>query len=245
MSHYTYHDFLANLGIGGAHPGGISLTKEILQEELINQNTHILDAGCGTGQTSAYLAQTYGCQVTAIDSHPLMIKKAQQRFTKDRVNVNVVQGNIENLPFSDNLFDLILVESVTVFTNIAKSCSEFSRLLRKGGTLIDLEMTAISPFSEDETEEFQKVYGIAKIPTVQEWKNQYVESGFHSFEVKKEKSVALEINQPSLTQDSTVLPEFHPSDPIDPLLYEIWNDHQLLTEKYANYLTYNVYRVKV
>ncbi len=244
MSSYSYHDFLALLGIGGAHPGGLTLTKEVLQNEKINQDTHILDAGCGTGQTSAYLAKTFGCLVTAVDRHPLMVKKAQQRFRKDDVRVSIIQDNIENLTFNDESFDLILVESVTVFTNIEKSCGELFRVLKKGGTLFDLEMTAISPFSNEETKEFHKVYEIDKIPTLLEWKSYYLGGGFHSVELIKEKRVAQALNLQPLNTDRELLPEFNPSEHLDPLLYQVWDDHQSLTERFAQKLSYNVYRAQ-
>lgn len=52
---------LALLGIGGAHPGGFYLTKQLFDKEKITSETSILDIGCGTGQTSANLYCKYGC----------------------------------------------------------------------------------------------------------------------------------------------------------------------------------------
>ncbi|MBL5792479.1 class I SAM-dependent methyltransferase [Bacillus sporothermodurans] len=75
---YSYQDTLAYYGVGGAHPGGLSLTKQIFHNENITHTTKILDAGCGTGQTSAYLAEMYKCDVTALDIHPVMIEKAKK-----------------------------------------------------------------------------------------------------------------------------------------------------------------------
>jgi len=54
---YTYLNCLAELGVGGAHPGGFKLTQDILSAEHIGKKTTVLDAGCGTGQTAAYVAQ--------------------------------------------------------------------------------------------------------------------------------------------------------------------------------------------
>ncbi|MCR1834683.1 hypothetical protein NSA56_09745 [Oceanobacillus caeni] len=44
-----YLDCLALFGVGGAHPGGLPLTKRILSKEEIDEKQSILDAGCGTG----------------------------------------------------------------------------------------------------------------------------------------------------------------------------------------------------
>ena len=70
-----YLDFLSKFGVGGAHPGGIGLTKEIFKSERITPATRILDVGCGTGQSAAYLASKYGAIVTGIDINPVMVKK--------------------------------------------------------------------------------------------------------------------------------------------------------------------------
>ena len=71
----NYLEFLSKFGIGGAHPGGINLTKEIFQAEEMNQNSRLLDVGCGTGQTAAYLAERYGAKVTGMDINPIMVKR--------------------------------------------------------------------------------------------------------------------------------------------------------------------------
>lgn len=238
MHKYNYHDFLATLGFGGAHPGGIALTKELLKDIRIDQNSKILDAGCGTGQTSAYLVKTYGCHVTAVDSHPVMLQKAQARFSKEGVHVNLVQGDLENIPLVDASFDLVLAESVTVFTNIAKTACEYARLLRKEGILIDLEMTAVSPFSEEVTYQFTELYGMDQIPTARDWKDKFLRAGFQSIEIVKENSVVQALHGQFLETDYMELSE---SDSIDPSIYHIWNEHQLLTEKYSDRLNYNVY----
>jgi ubiquinone/menaquinone biosynthesis C-methylase UbiE len=71
---------LTSFGVGGAHPGGLKLTKNILSREYIDQKS-ILDVGCGTGQTSAYIAEKYQCAVTAIDNNTTMLEKAKKRFS--------------------------------------------------------------------------------------------------------------------------------------------------------------------
>jgi ubiquinone/menaquinone biosynthesis C-methylase UbiE len=248
MINFTYHDFLAHFGIGGAHPGGLALTIDLLKGERINSNSKVLDAGCGTGQTSAYLSRTYGCHVTALDKHPMMLQKAAQRFRKEKLDVELVRGDVENIPLAPELFDLVLVESVTVFTNISKSLKEYARVLKPKGILLDLEMTAVAPFSSQDIQQFQRLYGISQVPTEKEWKNKFQEAGLQSVEIVKEKMVASALQDLSTRTNfspSTVeLPEFNPSDPIDPNLYDIWDEHQSLTERYSDKLKYNVYRIK-
>ncbi|WP_106494743.1 class I SAM-dependent methyltransferase [Lentibacillus sp. Marseille-P4043] len=242
MKNYTYHDFLAFLGVGGAHPGGIALTKKLLRDVPINQTCNILDAGCGTGQTAAYLAQAYGCKVTGLDLHPLMIEKAQKRFAKENITVRLVEGDIENSSLLAESFDLIIAESVTVFTNITKTANEYLRLLRKGGILLDLEMTAGKSFSKEEIEGFRDVYGVDEVPLQDEWKAMFRSVGFRSVEVVKENTVEEMLHDQSFQEDSSSSPEINPSKPMDPSLYKIWDKHQLLAERFSNQLKYSVYK---
>ena len=98
ISRSIYLDFLSKFGVSGAHPGGINLTKEILKTEEINKTSRILDVGCGTGQTAAYLAEQYGAIVTGMDINPIMVEKAKNRMRKYQLPVEIIQGSIEKCP---------------------------------------------------------------------------------------------------------------------------------------------------
>lgn len=58
----NYLNSLAAFGVGGAHPGSLELTKEILGQLELTEKMKVLDAGCGTGQTIEYIAHNYNCQ---------------------------------------------------------------------------------------------------------------------------------------------------------------------------------------
>lgn len=239
MGNHTYHDFLAHLGVGGAHPGGLALTRELLKGFPINHHRKVLDAGCGTGQTAAYLARTYDWEITALDQHPLMLEKARVRFEKENITVRLVEGKLENSPFPAESFDLIIAESVTIFTDIAKTAKEYVRLLKKGGMLLDLDMTAGTSFDKEEVNAFQDLYGITQIPTADEWKQIWQTAGFTSVETVMENSVAHQSPQ----DGSWTSPELNPSHPLDPFYYQIWDQHQLLTDEFSDKLKYSVYKV--
>ena len=127
---YSYHDFLATYGIGGAHPGGIQLSTQILVNENLTSNHKVLEVGCGTGQTAQYIVKNFDCHMTVLDQHSLMLKKAADRFNKEGVMLQLVEGRAEVLPFEDSSFDYVLAESATIFTsiipefNVSESVSE-------------------------------------------------------------------------------------------------------------------------
>ncbi|WP_163970503.1 class I SAM-dependent methyltransferase [Oceanobacillus halotolerans] len=228
---YTYQDFLAYFGVGGAHPGGMSFTKELLKHIPITRDSHVLDAGCGTGQTAAFLQKDFGCSVTAIDQHPIMIEKACQRFKEGNLNIEIREENIEGTSLPSNTFDIIIAESVTIFTNIQKVVKEYARLLKDDGIVLAHEMTAKQVLSQQEMDVLQDIYAISRVPTKEEWIQLFKDAGF----LNVESIMAKNIND---------TPEFMLSNTIDPALYDIWDQHQLVTEKYADRLQYYVYRVQ-
>jgi len=238
VSELTYHDFLAKFGIGGAHPGGLALTRDILSKQSL-KGKKVLEIGCGTGQTTALLVKEIGCKVTALDQHPLMIEKAKRRFLREKVNVDLRQADAHKLPFAGNSYEVILSESVTIFTDLSKSLSEYARVLRRGGVLLLLEMTAERPLSANELHEVRSVYGTKQVPTEAEWVGRLQRAGFGQVQVLAGGSVASAMQEAN--QEGAV-PEFDPSPTIDPNLYAIGARHHELVEKYARRLGYRFYR---
>lgn len=241
MEELSYQDFLAAFGVGGAHPGGFALTSSVLQREWL-KGAELLDVGCGTGQTSVWLAKEQGCMVTAIDHHPLMIAKAKRRFFREKVEIKLRQGDAQKLPFPGGTFDFLLSESVTIFTDISQSLSEYARVLRPGGVLLLLEMTAERPLSAKELAEIKAVYGTKQVPTEAEWRGRLQRAGFDSIRVICGGSVASALEH---LDEEGVVPEFDPSPSIDEQLYEIGNQHQELVQKYSRRLGYRYYRAIV
>ncbi|WP_249728292.1 class I SAM-dependent methyltransferase, partial [Bacillus paralicheniformis] len=72
----------------------MNLSNTLFSTENITPGADILDVGCGTGQTAAYLATAYQARLTGIDIHPVMIKKAQKRMQKRRLPVRLLHGSI-------------------------------------------------------------------------------------------------------------------------------------------------------
>jgi ubiquinone/menaquinone biosynthesis C-methylase UbiE len=93
-----------------------------------------LDAGCGSGIWSVWLAER-GLDVTGLDRDPSMLAAARRRLPTGRF----LEGDLTALPFADAQFDLAL--AVTVFTFLdrcerLRAARELLRVLRPGGRLI-------------------------------------------------------------------------------------------------------------
>lgn len=171
----SYLDMLALIGEGSAHPGGFSATVELMDRLQLNEHTKLLDVGCGTGRTACYAAQKYNCQVTGLDSRPIMIEKAKQRALSNAVNVQFVCGNALRMPFKAGGFDFVMAESVTVFSSIKRLTKEYCRVTKRGGRTFNLELCRIQKIPR---KTLNSLFGIKYIPSVQAWKNYYKMAGY-------------------------------------------------------------------
>ena len=230
----AYLDLLAYFGIGGAHPGGFSLTQSILENINIPPNGSVLDIGCGTGQTAAFLAKRNNCQVTAMDNHPIMVQKAKQRFKKTKAQVKVIEGDVQNLDIVDNSFDLIIAESVIVFTDISKSLKELARVLKSDGNLIMIEMTAEQYLSEEKQKQACSLYGINEILDTDEWILRLHHAGLTQVELINTSSelIRSEIN------------DITPSSQVNMDHFDLWEQHNEFILQNQDFIGYRVFKCR-
>jgi SAM-dependent methyltransferase len=218
VAEHTYTNLLALFGIGGAHPGGLELTKEILMNDNIS-GKRLLEIGCGTGQSTLFM-HSLGVEITSIDSHPLMIEKANSRFLKSKLPIRAEQKNIENAAFSDASFDIVLSESVLSFTNIEKSLPQVFRVLKKEGVLYAIEMTKKATMAKELEEQLKQFYGIPAILLKSEWEEKCKSVGFMNVDI-----ITYSLDDLPLTE-----PEIDPSINIEEKYFKIMHQHEKLTK---------------
>lgn len=226
-----YLDFLAYFGIGGAHPGGFALTQSIMEDEIIQPFESVLDIGCGTGQTAAFLAQRFGCQVTGIDNHPIMLEKARERFKNKESRVKIIEGDAQNLNLADNSFDFIIAESVIAFTDISKTVDELARVLKSDGSLIMIEMTA-EQLSDEVRRKVFSLYGINEILNEEEWILKLQHAGFTKIEV---------INGPVDLIPSEIN-DINQSENINLDFYDLWDEHNNFIDQHPQLIGFRAFR---
>jgi SAM-dependent methyltransferase len=92
----------------------------------------LLDIGCGSGYFSK-MAKDAGASVTSIDATPELLAKAQKRVAGIDFNV----GEMEELPFEDNSFDVVCgFNSFQYATDTKNALNEAKRVLKPGGKLV-------------------------------------------------------------------------------------------------------------
>ncbi len=238
----SYQDALAYYKIDGAHPGGMALTKKIFQAEKINDQTTILDAGCGTGQTSTYLAKAFRCEVYAIDNHPEMINAASQTFSNENLPIKLFEGTVEHLPFSIHSFDYIIAESSTAFTTIPKSLSEYFRVLKPSGVLLNIDMTIEQPLSQEGKAELIDFYGVTDILREDEWVKAMKMAGFNTVDMLKSNSIFQELEEYEFDEEESINRENNID--YNEKMETVMQSHQKLLRAYGNKIGYRVFRAR-
>lgn len=99
-------------------------------------NGKILDVGCGPGFLAKELAKrSRNLHVTCIDISPYAIRLAQKNCS-GLSNVTFKIGDVCNLPFPQNSFDLVTCrDSLHHFSGVKRALKEMIRVLREGKIL--------------------------------------------------------------------------------------------------------------
>jgi ubiquinone/menaquinone biosynthesis C-methylase UbiE len=116
------------------------LTDWGLTKITIEPHSTILDVGCGGGRTVSKLAAiaTQGkvCGIDYSDDSVAVSKKTNARGI-DLGRVEIREGSVSRLPFSNDVFDLVTaVETHYFWPDLAADTREVLRVLKPGGALI-------------------------------------------------------------------------------------------------------------
>ena len=126
-----------------------SWKKKILQMVKLQKPTSILDIATGTGDLAILFAETSAKEIIGLDISQGMLDIGKKKIEAKKLNtkIQMVLGDGENIPYSDNYFDVITVAyGVRNFENLEKGLSEILRVLKPNGTFIILETSVPTQF---------------------------------------------------------------------------------------------------
>ena len=125
------------------HIRGRKATSDLANSLQLDSSTQVLDAGCGLGGASRYLATKYGCNVTGVDiTEPycrVATMLAMRLGLADRVNYR--HCDALDMPFADASFDVVWTQHATM--NISDKFMfyhEIMRALKPGGVLASYDI---------------------------------------------------------------------------------------------------------
>ncbi len=161
--------------------------NEVLAEKAdIKKSDVVLDAGCGVGGSSIFLAKRFGCKATGVTLSQKQVSSARENAKRNGVEslTTFYEMDYLNTSFVDNSFDVVwAIESVCHADNKKRFVTEAFRLLKKGGRLIIADNFASKDnynVQEDKLmEKWLNGWGINFLETSHDFENYSKNAGFN------------------------------------------------------------------
>ena len=150
-------------------------------------NEEVLDCGCGGGANIAvFLRMVDEGHVTGLDYSTVSVAKSREvnRAAIDAGRCEIVQGNVQELPFDDARFDVVTAfETVYFWPEIACCFAEVHRVLKSGGVFMITNETTGKTGAH---EKWQKLVDGLSVYTGEELEALLTGAGFARVEVDED-----------------------------------------------------------
>ena len=172
-------DFFSHLAQQG--PGSPAETIKALS--FIGElpaDAKIADIGCGTGRQTQTLAENTTVDIVAVDVFPGMIGGLNDRVKRLGLENRItgLVASMDNLPFSENEYDLIWSEGAIYNIGFEKGIREWKKYLKPGGFLVVSEATWFRGNRPEAIEKYWIDAGYAEIDTVSVKISQLEQAGY-------------------------------------------------------------------
>ncbi|HSU69540.1 MAG TPA: class I SAM-dependent methyltransferase [Tepidisphaeraceae bacterium] len=108
---------------------------ELVKFAGVGPNDRVLDVGCGTGVV-AITAARKGAKTAGLDLTSALLERARQNAAIAGVEVEFEEGDVENLPYDDGSFDVVLSQFGHMFApRPAVATAQMLRVLKLGGRI--------------------------------------------------------------------------------------------------------------
>lgn len=158
------YDFMNSAMSFGLHRRWLSKALKIITADSPRD---ILDVATGTADVAIAMARRLPeASITGIDLSEGMLEIGRRKVDKAGLGnrITLSQADCLHLPFADNSFDAITVAyGVRNFEHLLEGYKEMTRVLRKGGRLVVIELSTPTSFI---VKPFYKLYTKCVIPTV-------------------------------------------------------------------------------
>jgi SAM-dependent methyltransferase len=118
----------------------VGTTLQIVGESLaeavdVRADERVLDVAAGNGNATLAAARRFA-RVTSTDYVPALLERGRARAQAEALPVQFEVADVENLPYADGSFDVVLSTYGAMFApDHARTAHEMFRVLRRGGRL--------------------------------------------------------------------------------------------------------------
>jgi len=162
----------------------------------IKKGDHVLDLGSGAGNDCFVARALVGenGKVTGLDMTEPMIKKARENCEKLKFeNVDFVLGDIEDMPFEDNMFDIVISNCVlNLVPDKEKAFKEIFRVLKPAGRFCVSDVVIKGALSDKMKEDAVMYAGcVSGASEMKKYLKIVEETGFLNINLHKQKEIKL------------------------------------------------------
>ena len=136
-----------------------NLNNMMVQKGLVNQKARVIDLGCGSGNTSIWLAKSTGCQVFGVDLSSVRIQNAKGELEKQsesvKQRVSFEKASITDLSFHDQSFTHAWSQATIYHVpDKEKALLEAYRVLDYGGIFVFDDLIKPKPEVSDNARKY-------------------------------------------------------------------------------------------
>ena len=168
------------------HAQSLVRTNEVMADAVgIGPGDRVLDAGCGVGGSSIWLATNRNATVVGVNVSPEQVAHARNYVRQRNLigKVTILQRDYKNTGLPDESFDVVWAcESIAHSPDQRDTLREAFRLLRPGGRLIVRDVYQARPPADAEDERLMKIWYDAwvmpTLPTPEQFLAYVSQTGF-------------------------------------------------------------------
>lgn len=186
-SHLEGYNKDADLGLGCGLP---------TEHAKINPGDTVIDLGSGAGNDAFVARSIVGetGRVIGLDFAGAMLTKARNNAKKlGLANVEFVKGDIEEMPFENDLADVIVSNCVlNLVPDKVKAFSEMYRVIKPGGHFCVSDVVLVGDLPEELIDDATMYAGcVSGAVQKDEYLRMISDAGFHDISIRKEKEIVL------------------------------------------------------
>ena len=174
------------------HAQSLLRTNEVMADAVkIGPGDRVIDAGCGVGGSSIWLASERGATVVGVNVSPEQVGHAR-RFVRQRGlddRVTILQRDYKNTGLADESFDVVWAcESIAHSPDQRDTLAEAYRLLKPGGRLVVRDVYLKRPPANEEERRMMDVWYDAwvmpPLPTTEQFLSFVSGTGFSEVQME-------------------------------------------------------------
>jgi cyclopropane fatty-acyl-phospholipid synthase-like methyltransferase len=162
-----------------------NMNRAMLKRTSISASDRVLDAGCGVGGSSFWIAEQTGANVTGVNIQPLQLEIARRECARRGLTerVSFEERDYSGTGFDAESFDVVwALESVCHCDDKERFIGEAHRLLRPGGRLITGDFVRfrenLSPAQTHEMNVWLDGWAIPHLAGFDEFREWVAQAGF-------------------------------------------------------------------